>query len=169
MALFKAKGESGFQRLPEGKQTLLVKGIEYDPEFFTDTVQEVVVILATKSGIEHREKFNVATDGGSKAFTFMIKTIHDRFDIKEGESLDELVDTAAGHYIETVVEWQEAKNAKGELIKTRNDEQVINIRLNEKKHSKGWDDTLVDDEAGSDDETLEGDVEVDGETTEFQF
>ena len=112
MALFVAKGESGFQRLPKGKQILLVKGVEFDPDFFTDTMAEVVVVLATQSGITHKETFNVASEGGAKAFTFMIKTIHNRFDIKEGESLDELVETAAGNYIETTVEWMDVGSGK---------------------------------------------------------
>lgn len=166
MALFVAKGESGFQRLPEGKQILLVKSVEFDPDFFTDTIAEVNVILANKSGIQHKERFNVATDGGSKAFTFMIKTIHDRFDIREGDSLDEFVATAAGKYIETVVEWQEAKDKDGNPIKTRAGEQVINVRLNEKKHSKGW---SVSSDEPEDDVTSNDDVELNGESDEFQF
>jgi hypothetical protein len=166
MALFVAKGESGFQRLPKGKQILLVKGVEFDPDFFTDTMAEVVVVLATQSGITHKETFNVASEGGSKAFTFMIKTIHNRFDIKEGESLDELVETAAGNYIETTVEWVDAKDRAGNLIKTRSGEQVINVRLNEKKHSTGW--GVAADETADDIEPSD-EVEVSGETEDFQF
>lgn len=166
MSLFTAKGESGFQRLPEGHQVLLVKGVEFDPEFFTDSVKEVVVILATKSGIEHKEKFNVAIDGGAKAFTFLMKTVHNRFDIKEGESLDELVATAAGHFIKTNVVHEVAKNREGEVIKTRAGETVINVRLNDKRPSTGWD---MSDEPQDEEVMSSDDLDIADETDEFQF
>lgn len=138
--LFTATGAAGgFQRLPEGKHILQVRAVEFDPEFFTETTQIVEVVLATKNGITHKEKFNVAIEGGAKAFTYLVKVVHDRFDIKEGESIDELVDTMTGLFLEATVKHENAVNRKtGELIKTKSGDQVINVRLDEKKHSEGW-------------------------------
>lgn len=138
--LFKAVGtSSGFQRLPEGHQILQIRAVEFDPEFFTDTIQQVVVVMATENGITHNEKFNVATVGGSKAFTYLVKTAHNRYDIKEGDSIDELVDSMAGLFIETDVKHEMAVNkTTGEPIKTRDGQQVYNVKLDQKKHSAGW-------------------------------
>lgn len=166
--LFKAVGSSsGFQRLPEGHQILQIRAVEFDPEFFTDTIQQVEVVMATENGITHNEKFNVATEGGSKAFTYLVKTAHNRYDIKEGDTIDDLVDSMAGLFIETTVKHEMAVNrATGEPIKTRAGEQVYNVRLNEKKHSSGWSKEEDSEEVG---ETLESLGVVLDETEEFTF
>lgn len=167
--LFKAVGtSSGFQRLPEGHHILQIRAVEFDPDFFTDTIQQVEVVMATENGITHKEKFNVATVGGSKAFTYLVKTAHNRYDIKEGDSIDELVDSMAGLFIETVVKHEMAVNrTTGEAIKTRDGQQVYNVKLDQKKHSTGWStpafsEEEVDDVSGSLDGILD-------ETEDFTF
>lgn len=138
-SLFKAVGSSNFQRLPEGKHILQVRAVEFDPEFFTETTQIVEVVLATQNGITHKERFNVAIEGGAKAFTFLVKTVHNRFDIQEGESIDQLVEDMVGLFLEATVKHEDAVDRKtGEPIKTRTGEQVVNVRLDEKRHSTGW-------------------------------
>jgi hypothetical protein len=133
MGIFKAQGSSGFIRMPEGHQVLGVKKVEFDPAFFTDTTMIVEVYLQNENGITHKERFNVATEGGSKAFTFLVKTANNNFAIKEGEDLDPYVESMVGKFIECDVVWEEAKDKDGNPIKTKKGEQVINVRLNEKK------------------------------------
>lgn len=170
MGLFKAKGSSGFIRMPEGNQLLGIKKVEFDPEFFTDTTAIVEVYLQNANGITHKERFNVASDGGMKAFTFLVKTANNNFAIKEGEVLDPYVESMIGKFIECNVVWEEAKDRDGNPILTKKGEQFINVRLNDKKSTDlGFDievEELSVEEDVEDDETSD-DIVDDAEDFEF--
>lgn len=154
MSLFTAgKGGGGFQRLPEGNQIVRVKAIEFDADFFTDTSMEVFVVFENEQGIVHKDRFDMATSGGQNAMTFTLKVINNNYKIEEGEALDPYMASAIGKFIEVDVEHLEAKDKFGELIKTKKGEQIINVRLNNKKHSEGWLETVSTGTAQPDEET----------------
>lgn len=161
MSLFQAKGETrSFQRLPEGHQTLVVSKVDYDPEFFDENSQIVEVYLQNKDGIEHKERFNFAIDAGAKALTFLVKAAHNRWDIKEGEDIQELIDTLVGKFFECDVEYVESKK-----INPRTEKPYVNARLNNKRSCKpAWD--FVPEQDDDDNSELE-ETGVDAET--FQF
>lgn len=125
MSFFKAKGGSGFQLIPEGKEVLLrVKEVDYDVDFFTETTANIDVTFETESGITSKQKYNLAHEIGSVVFTLLVKFAFNDFTINEGDDIQEYADNLEGKYITADIE-----HIESQTINPKTEKPYVNLRL----------------------------------------
>lgn len=85
--------EGGFSVLPVGTYTFKVTKAEYKPDF-----GKVEVQLEASNGMTHKESYNLNTDGGIKAFSYMAKCALNDFTVTDIDPKD-----LVGHFFEADV------------------------------------------------------------------
>lgn len=121
----KIKLAEGFTLIPEGTHVFKVVATEYKSDF-----DKVSVTLETANGLRHTETYNLATDGGIKAFSYFAKCALNDFTATEIDP-SELI----GHYIEADVAHDEVPK-KDDPSKTS-----TFARLNNKRSAVGFTET----------------------------
>lgn len=161
MSFFKAKGGSGFQLIPEGKDVLLrVDKVEYDETFFTDQVANVEVDFVSVNGASTKQRYNLAHEIGGKIFTLMIKFAFNDFTIQEGDDIKGYVDNLVGKFLLADITHEESG------MNETTGKPYINVRLNNMRVTEETFGELPKKEAV---DTETGEVIDDGSTEEFVF
>lgn len=137
MAKIKLSELGGFTLIPEGTTIFKIVEVTYKEDF-----GKMEVVLQTKSGTKHTEKFaftknnGEVNDGAIKAFSYLAKTALNNF------SLDEIDDQdIVGCYIVATVKHEEFESNKepGKMLKS--------VRLSDYAHATSFNSPKNDDES----------------------
>lgn len=144
MAKIRLSELGGFTLIPEGTTTFKIVEVDYKEDF-----GKMEVVLQTKSGSKHTEKFaftknsGEVNEGAIKAFSYLAKTALNNF------SLDEIDDQdIVGCYITATVKHEEFESNKepGKMLKS--------VKLSDYVNAVGFDNSKTEDvaEDSSDDD-----------------